>query len=103
VALIAISITLPASAQETGTIALHDLTADIVPTEARAGGNRDFNGNGPILTLLNMPGYLSIVTYLSDTTGDDISTDQNPHGDRSIRKIRFDPIQVEFFPSQIGG
>lgn len=192
-AILAISTALPAPAQETGTIALRDLTADIVPTEARAGADRDFDGDGPtmtfgteltigrggravfasvifiaredegdgmgtsirtaptavwrwqstdgarfvsriptdpivatrlpavpgcapigcalsgpsqdgtpILTLRNIPGYLPTVTYLGDTTGDDISTDQNPHGDTSIRNISFDPIQVEF-SSQLGG
>lgn len=192
-AILSISTALPASAQQTGTIALRELTADIVPTEARAGADRDLDGDGPtmtfgteltigrggravfasvifiarendgnvkatsirtaptklwrwqltngarfvsriltdpivatrlsavphcapigcavsgpsqngspILTLRNMPGYLSTVTYLGDTTGDDISTDQNPHGDTSIRNISFDPIQVEV-SSQLGG
>ena len=40
--------------------------------------------------------YLNQVTFLGDTTGDDISSDQNPHGDTSIRRITFDPIPVEF-------
>ncbi|MFN3207810.1 MAG: hypothetical protein ACE369_02185 [Roseovarius sp.] len=178
---------------EEGTIALRDLTADIVPTAARPGADRDFDGNGPILTLgteltigrggraifasvifsaredggdgtatsirtaptevwrwqpsdgarfvsrilvdpvvttrlravpgcapigcaiigpsedggmiltqRDLPGYLASVTYLGDTTGDDISTDPNPHGDTSIRNISFDPIRVEF-SNQLGG
>ncbi len=51
---------------------------------------------GRIMTQRDLPGYLNSVVYLSDTLGDDISTDQNPHGDTSIRNISFDPIVVEF-------
>jgi hypothetical protein len=52
---------------------------------------------GLILTHQDRAGtYLRDVTYLSDTMGDDISTDNNPHGDTSIRRIRFDDITVEF-------
>ncbi len=183
----------PALAQDRGTITLRDLTADIVPTSARPGADRDFDGNGPILVLgteltigrggravfasvifsaredggdgtatsirtaptevwrwqpsdgarfvsriltnpivttrlravpgcapigcaiigpsedggmiltqRDLPGYLSTVTYLGDTTGDDISTDNNPHGDTSIRNISFDPLPVEF-STRLGG
>lgn len=182
-----------AFSQDTGTINLRDLTADIVPTSANPRADRDFDGNGPImvlgteltigrggravfasvlfsaredggdgtatsirtrptevwrwqpsdgarfvsrivtnpvattrlravpgcapigcaiigpsedggiiLTQRDLPGYLATVTYLSDTMGDDISTDLNPHGDTSIRNISFDPITVEF-SDQLGG
>ncbi|MBF9031912.1 hypothetical protein HKCCE3408_16045 [Rhodobacterales bacterium HKCCE3408] len=40
-------------------------------------------------------GYIRDITYLGDTMGDDISSDNNPHGDTSIRTIRFHPITVE--------
>lgn len=190
---LALAVTSPAIAQDTGMIQLRDLTADIVPTSARAGADRDFDGNGPImvlgteltigrggraifasvlfsaredggdgtatsirtrpvmvwrwqpsdgarfvsriltdpiattrlravpgcapigcatigpaedggliLTQRDLPGYLESVTYLSDTTGDDISTDQDPHGDTSIRNISFDDIRVEF-TDRLGG
>ncbi len=190
---LAITTAIPAAFAEEGTIFLRDLTADIIPTVARSGADRDFDGNGPIMTLgteltigrhgravfasvifsaredggdgtatsirtaptevwrwqpsdgarfvsriitnptvttrlrsvpgcapigcatigpaedggliltqRSLPGYLNAVTYLSDTMGDDISTDQNPHGDTSIRNISFDPILVEF-SSQFGG
>ena len=51
---------------------------------------------GMILSQRNLPGFLGSVTYLSDTLGDDISTDDNPHGDTSIRRIAFDDLRVEF-------
>ena len=171
-----------------GTVQLRDISSPIVPTSARRGADRDFDGNGPIMTLgtrlfvgrggravfaevffsaredggdgsatsigpvtfevwrwrpsdgpnfvariiddpvvtTRLPAasgcgpigcatigpaedgglilthrdradtYLRDVTYLSDTMGDDISTDNNPHGDTSIRRIRFDDITVEF-------
>ncbi|MEO1138902.1 MAG: hypothetical protein AAFW87_05540 [Pseudomonadota bacterium] len=187
------SMATPTLAQEIGTIDLRDLTNDIVPTSARPGADRDFDGNGPIMSLgteltigrggravfvsvifsaredggdgtatsirtrpmevwrwkpedgprfvsriitdpiattrlravpgcgpigcgtigpaedggliltqSDLPGYLNAVTYLSDTLGDDISTDQNPHGDTSIRNISFDAITVEF-SDRLGG
>ena len=40
-------------------------------------------------------GMVRQVRVLGDTSGDDISTDANPHGDTSIRAIRFRPIQVQ--------
>ena len=40
-------------------------------------------------------GFINQITYLGDTMGDDISTDQNPHGDTSIRRITFNPITIE--------
>lgn len=52
---------------------------------------------GMIVTRAVPPGnYLDRVTFLGDTLGDDISTDANPHGDTSIRRITFDMIDVEF-------
>ncbi len=57
---------------------------------------------GIIRTMTDLPGFLRDVTYLSDTTGDDISTDNDPHGDTSIRRIRFDPVEV-IFSDRLGG
>ena len=48
--------------------------------------DRDIRGNGMVRQ----------VRLLGDTMGDDISDDANPHGDTSIRAIRFRPIRVEF-------
>lgn len=39
---------------------------------------------------------ISSVSLIGDTMGDDISTDQNPHGDTSIRAIVFNPVNVRF-------
>lgn len=39
------------------------------------------------------------IRLLGDTAGDDISTDTNPHGDTSIRRIRFNRIDVTFGPT----
>ncbi|MBF9036061.1 hypothetical protein HKCCE2091_17580 [Rhodobacterales bacterium HKCCE2091] len=51
---------------------------------------------GSIMTITAGPGtYLSEVTFLGDTAGDDISDDGNPHGDTSIRAIRFHPVTIE--------
>jgi len=41
-------------------------------------------------------GPVRTITYLGDTAGDDISTDANPSGDTSIRRIDFNPLQVAF-------
>jgi hypothetical protein len=40
-------------------------------------------------------GYLNAVYAIGDTTGDDISTDNNAHGDTSIRYIDFGRLRVE--------
>jgi hypothetical protein len=48
-------------------------------------------------TLVTVPvdhGPVRAITLLGDTAGDDISTDQNPYGDTSIRRISFRPIEV---------
>lgn len=45
------------------------------------------------------PGPVANMTLLGDTNGDDISTDSNPHGDTSLRAVRFNPIDVTFAPS----
>ena len=50
-------------------------------------------GNGPVRD----------VRLLGDTAGDDISTDNNPHGDTSIRRIRFNTIDVTFTNTLIRG
>lgn len=50
---------------------------------------------GLIVTVApDTPGPVRDITLLGDTTGDDISTDDNPEGDTSIRGIRFNPIEV---------
>jgi len=49
------------------------------------------NGNGPVRD----------IRLLGDTLGDDISTDNNPHGDTSIRRIRFNPVNVIFTDSLV--
>ncbi|MBF9036062.1 hypothetical protein HKCCE2091_17585 [Rhodobacterales bacterium HKCCE2091] len=52
--------------------------------------------DGALIVTRRFDGPLfSEITYLGDTAGDDISTDDNPHGDTSIREIRFRPITVE--------
>lgn len=67
-------------------------------TIARPGTTEE--DGGLIVTLPPQnPGPVSSITLLGDTSGDDISTDNNPHGDTSIRAIRFNPIDVTFAPS----
>lgn len=43
----------------------------------------------------NTGGFLNAVYAVGDTTGDDISTDSNPHGDTSIRYIDFGRLRVD--------
>lgn len=43
------------------------------------------------------------IDLLGDTAGDDISTDNNPHGDTSIRRIRFYTIDVTFTDTLVRG
>ena len=64
---------------------------------ARIGAQED--GGGIVTVVPQAPGPVLEVTLLGDTSGDDISTDDNPHGDTSIRAIRFRPIDVTFAPS----
>ena len=54
--------------------------------------------DGAPLQVLTLSGNALVnqITYLGDTMGDDISTDDNPHGDTSIRRITFHDIRVEF-------
>lgn len=40
--------------------------------------------------------FVTNVTYLGDTAGDDISDDGNPHGDTSIRGIQLGQVTVDF-------
>ena len=63
-----------------------------------AGGSTSRPEDGGLIVDRDVPGrgLVRQVRLLGDTMGDDISTDQNPHGDTSIRSIRFRPIRVEF-------
>ncbi len=64
---------------------------------ARIGAQED---GGALVTIVPQdPGPVVDVTLLGDTNGDDISTDDNAHGDTSIRAIRFRQIDVTFGPS----
>lgn len=51
--------------------------------------------DGALIRTQTGAGFIQSVTYLGDTLGDDISTDTDPHGDTSVRRIRFAPITVE--------
>lgn len=57
-----------------------------------------------IVTVRGRPGGLiRDIRLLGDTIGDDISTDSNPHGDTSIRRIRFNTIDVTFTDRLVRG
>ncbi|MEX0955477.1 MAG: hypothetical protein WDZ83_09725 [Rhizobiaceae bacterium] len=48
-------------------------------------------------------GLIRDIRLLGDTAGDDISTDNNPHGDTSIRRIRFNTVDVTFTDRLVRG
>jgi hypothetical protein len=57
--------------------------------------------------IVNVPGraggLIRDIRLLGDTAGDDISTDNNPHGDTSIRRIRYNTIDVTFTDRLVRG
>ena len=56
---------------------------------------------GYVVRLPQRGGFVEYVDVMGDTSGDDISTDNNPHGDTSIRYIKLGNIQVDAVrPSQ---
>lgn len=55
---------------------------------------------GVIVTVVPQnPGPVADMTLLGDTAGDDISADNDPYGDTSLRAVRFNPIDVTFASS----
>ena len=60
--------------------------------------------DGALIVTVRGPdgGLVRDIRLLGDTAGDDISTDANPHGDTSIRRIRFNEIDVTF-TDRLGG
>ena len=64
-------------------------------TVGRVESEFEVEDGGLITTVVSeTPGPVRDITLLGDTTGDDISTDDDPHGDTSIRRIRFNQIDV---------
>ena len=56
---------------------------------------------GYVVRLHQRGGFVDYVDVIGDTTGDDISTDDNPHGDTSIRYIKLGNVMVDAVrPSQ---
>lgn len=56
---------------------------------------------GYVVRLHQRGGFVDYVDVIGDTTGDDISTDDNPHGDTSIRYIKLGNVLVDAVrPSQ---
>ena len=82
---------------QTFSVLSHDSSAGCGFGCARIGAQED--GGGIVTVVPQDPGPVANVTLLGDTNGDDISTDNDPSGDTSIRAIRFNPIDVTFAPS----
>lgn len=60
--------------------------------------SNSYEQDGGLIVNRTVPGrgLVRLVRLMGDTNGDDISTDQNPHGDTAIYHIQFRPIRVEF-------
>ena len=82
---------------QTFTVLSHDSGSGCGFGCARIGAQAD--GGALVTVVPRDPGPIVDVTLHGDTSGDDISTDDDPHGDTSIRAIRFRPIDVTFAPS----